>query len=80
MDPPPVIPPPVPGRVLDDAEEWEYFGEGAANVLYRYVGADSFFVRLPTPPRPTPPHPTSSFSFSSPTGPTFYIDYILTKA
>lgn len=39
------IPPPVPNRVLDDPDDWEYFGEGANNVLYRYVGADSFFVR-----------------------------------
>lgn len=40
-----VIPPPVPNRVLDDPDDWEYFNEGANNVLYRYVGADSFFVR-----------------------------------
>lgn len=41
----PAVPPPVPNRVLDDPDDWEYFSEGANNVLYRYVGADSFFVR-----------------------------------
>lgn len=43
--PPGLVPPPVPNRVLDDPDDWEYFGEGANNVLYRYVGADTFFVR-----------------------------------
>lgn len=42
------IPLPVPNRVLDDPDDWEYFSEGANNVLYRYVGADSFFVRVPS--------------------------------
>ncbi|KAH0605645.1 uncharacterized protein H6S33_004867 [Morchella sextelata] len=41
--PPGLVPPPVPNRVLDDPDDWEYFGEGANNALYRYVGADTFF-------------------------------------
>jgi inositol-pentakisphosphate 2-kinase len=35
--------PPPPGFLLSDSADWEYFAEGAANILFRYVGTHPYF-------------------------------------
>lgn len=37
--------------IITDASDWEYLGEGASNIIYRYKGFSPIFVRL----RFTPP-------------------------
>ena len=38
--------PPPPGFTLSDPTDWEYFTEGAANILFRYVGEHPYFKRF----------------------------------
>lgn len=38
--------PPPPGFLLADPSDWEYFTEGAANILFRYVGSHPYFKRF----------------------------------
>ncbi|KAL7276645.1 Inositol-pentakisphosphate 2-kinase [Rhizina undulata] len=43
IDPTPTPTTPNTGRILDDPDDWEYFCEGANNVLYRYIGDDKYY-------------------------------------
>jgi inositol-pentakisphosphate 2-kinase len=38
--------PPPPGFLLSAAEDWEYFTEGANNILFRYIGEHPYFKRF----------------------------------
>lgn len=38
--------PPPPGFRLSASEDWEYFTEGANNILFRYVGEHPYFKRF----------------------------------
>ena len=38
--------PPPAGFVLGEPDEWEYFSEGASNILFRYTGEHPYFRRF----------------------------------